>query len=869
MTVDKHGGHLRDLSEKYGFSEEEILDYSVNVNPLGFPSWTRVAFDSSISRLERYPDIDYLDLRKKIASKKDVPIDQVVITNGTSEAIYKLPLALKRDKAIIVQPTYSDYKRACDIYDVDSISFYLKEEDDFVLNADGLDEAISKYDGSDLMVFACHPNNPTGRALPVKNFLTLIKKYHNVMFIIDEAYIDFTAEVESFLPYLTDNMIILRSLTKIYSLPGLRMAYAIAKEKLAVNIRRFIPPWSLNSVASDISIRALDDDDFLQRTKEELQKEKVWFQEKLSSLSDLKLYPTESNFILCQSHSCSSNELVNRLLKESKIAIRNGSTFDGLKDGYVRIAIKDRERNSFFIQAISQIFSKDHSDIAAKAPLVKFKGKTPSIMFLGTGSNVGKSILTAGLCRILCQDGYKVTPFKAQNMALNSFVTKEGGEIGRAQAVQAVASKVDIDVRMNPILLKPTTEQGSQVILHGKPLQNMDFRDYSKSKEMLFNEVKRSYDSLAKDFDVIVMEGAGSVSEVNLKKNDIVNLRMAQYANAASYLVADIDRGGVFGSFVGSMATMEEWERKLIRGFVINKFRGIKSLLNDGVSYLQNYLDRPVVGVVPHVNKINIPDEDSVGFKSGLFHDDSTLEGRLDIVMIDLPLISNLTDIDPLRLEPDVRVRIVKDAEELGDPDLIVIPGSKNVLHDLQFLRNSGLFDAIKSYYRNERGNILGICGGYQILGNEILDPHGLESKNSRDEGLGLLPIKTTLDKEKTLGQMEAYYVSDKSLIKGYEIHHGVTSVKGYVLPCIEDQNGRVLGITNLQKSVLGTYLHGVFDMDQFRRTFLDELRMRKGIDPVGEVVATNDLDSAINNLADHMREHMNLDLIYKEVLLS
>jgi cobyric acid synthase CobQ len=510
------------------------------------------------------------------------------------------------------------------------------------------------------------------------------------------------------------------------------------------------------------------------------------------------------------------------------------------------------------------------ADTAVQRPGRK-TAKLPALMIQGTSSNAGKSILTAAFCRILLQEGFRVAPFKAQNMALNSFVTSDGGEMGRAQVVQAGACKVDPDVRMNPVLLKPNSDTGSQVILKGKPIGNMKVLDYYDYKRKLWETVTDCYDSLASEYDIILLEGAGSPGEVNLKAHDIVNMRMAEHAGAPVLLTGDIDRGGVFASFIGTLAVMEEWERSLIAGFLVNKFRGDASLLRPAYDYVFDYTGKQVVGTIPYLRDLGLPEEDSVSFKEELYSDrndsDSRRSGQLTIYVIDLPHISNFTDIDPLRGEPDVSVHIIRTQQDIGrlaqefPPDAVIIPGSKNVIKDLQFLQSTGIAEALKRYGMGSGSSpeIVGICGGFQILGNTIRDPYGIESDEEQIDGLGLLDIDTVLARNKTLTQTSGRHLEPALPVVGYEIHHGKTEIRrGRVIIETGDSVG---GVASPEKAIWGTYLHGIFDSDGFRHYFLDKLRERKGLPPL-EARSSYDLESAFQRLADTVRKSVDLDYI-------
>ena len=488
--------------------------------------------------------------------------------------------------------------------------------------------------------------------------------------------------------------------------------------------------------------------------------------------------------------------------------------------------------------------------------------KTPAIMFQGTCSNAGKSVLTAALCRILLQDGLRVAPFKAQNMSLNSFVTREGGEMGRAQVVQAQAARLDPDVRMNPVLLKPSSDTGSQVIVMGRPVGNMMVNDYLAYKKQAFVTVQAAYDSLASEYEVMVLEGAGSPAEVNLKAHDIVNMPMARYAQAKVLLVGDIDRGGVFASFVGTMEILDDWERELIAGFVVNRFRGQKSLLAEALDYMEKRTGKPVLGVVDYLANLGLPEEDSVNFKAGLFSPRRPAGEHVPLALIDLPHISNFTDFEPFLAEPDLFVRIVRTPADLADADAVILPGSKNVIADLKWLFSSGLAEALKKY-GEEGGEIVGICGGFQMLGISIDDPYQIESGGESLTGLGLLDLATVLEKDKTLTRQSGLHLASGFGVHGYEIHHG-QSRAGEACDILHFSNGESGGVGNASQAIWGTYLHGIFDADPFRRWFIDRLRQRRGLAPLNLVQAAYDLEPAFDRLAEAVRSQIDMNAIYR-----
>lgn len=497
-----------------------------------------------------------------------------------------------------------------------------------------------------------------------------------------------------------------------------------------------------------------------------------------------------------------------------------------------------------------------------------------TIQICGTASGVGKSVIVSALCRIFLQDGFRVSPFKAQNMSLNSFVTREGLEMGRAQVTQAESCRIIPHTDMNPVLIKPTTDVGAQVVLQGKPIGNKTAKQYQNKyyKEKLFKKIKESFNRLSKEYDIIVIEGAGSPAEVNLKSHDIVNMNMAEYAKAPVILTGDIDKGGVFASLVGTLELLNKKERDMVKGFIINKFRGDKLLLKEGINFLKKKTKKPVLGVIPYFKDIRIPEEDSVVLegRSRELKDYSRKSEVINIAAVKLPHISNFTDFDPLEKEPDVRLSYVSDVNQLNTPDVIIIPGTKNTIKDLKWLKESGFANKIISVInRRLLAALIGICGGYQMLGRKICDPHSIESNKKEIDGLGILPIATFFEQEKILNQVKAEEISSGLSVFGYEIHHGrnrnlknhnhvfkITERRGTI---VEDFDGAF----GNEKDIWGTYIHGIFDADIFRREFLNRLRLKKGLLPLSKTVNFSH-DKEFDKLARLVRENINMDLVYR-----
>ena len=493
------------------------------------------------------------------------------------------------------------------------------------------------------------------------------------------------------------------------------------------------------------------------------------------------------------------------------------------------------------------------------------------LMVQGTMSHVGKSVLTAALCRVFAQGGLRVAPFKSQNMSLNSYATPDGGEIGRAQAVQAQASRAVPAVDMNPILLKPEGEGRSQVVVLGRPMDSVRAKRYYEMRAKLWPVVTGALDRLREAHDIVVIEGAGSPAEINLRSHEIVNMRVARYAEAPVILVGDIDRGGVFAALVGTLELLSPEERGLVRGHVINKFRGDLSILEPGLEMLREKTGLPTLGVLPFFTDISLPDEDSLGLQGEAERADSLL----DVAVARLPHIANFDDFDPLKHEHGVQVRFVEKGPAVGSPDLAIIPGSKTTVADLRWLRESGLAKAFVELRQKGRP-VIGICAGYQMLGASILDPDGIESDEAEVEGLRLLPGVTTFGRAKATAQVEGQVVAGRGLLSGcrgepvtgYEIHMGTTEATGPPAPflitrrsdaSVDDLDGGI----DAEGKVLGTYLHGLFHNHGLRRSMLRTLASWKGVKLPDQPSEAN-VDSELDKLAALVREHLDIAKVYE-----
>lgn len=493
------------------------------------------------------------------------------------------------------------------------------------------------------------------------------------------------------------------------------------------------------------------------------------------------------------------------------------------------------------------------------------------IMIQGTASSVGKSIIVTALCRIFKQDGFSVCPYKSQNMSLNSYITLDGKEMGRAQVLQAYAAGLEPEAYMNPILLKPTTDKKCQVIVKGKIYCNSSAMEYHNMKLEFAKMLKEDFEELEEKFDIIVIEGAGSPAEINLRDRDIVNMGLAEMVDSQVILVGDIDKGGVFASLAGTLLLLKDEERKRVKGTIINKFRGDVEILKPGLTMIEDIINVPCIGVVPYF-KLELEDED------GAIEFNTKVTSKIDIAVIKLPHISNFTDFDALKIEEDVSVRYITKSEEFGTPDLIIIPGSKNTIEDLLYLRKSGIEPLIKKY--SEWGKVIGICGGFQMLGNTIKDPYRTESSAGEIEGLGLLDIETVFEEEKvttrvegfvhSFSKKESYDLENMINIYGYEIHMGICNYGESSQPLINinKKNGENAsyndGAINSKGNIFGTYIHGIFDGAGFREYIINFLRKSKGIEYKTSRTYESLRDMELDKLADIVRNNIDMDKIYE-----
>ncbi|SKA97907.1 L-threonine O-3-phosphate decarboxylase /adenosylcobyric acid synthase (glutamine-hydrolysing) [Paucidesulfovibrio gracilis DSM 16080] len=860
-----HGGDVRVLAQHAGCEVRELDDFSASLNPLGPPSWLERELARAALDVTAYPDPTSRDVCLAACELYKVWPTQVCAGNGASGLFPVAVRAAVRDgfqRAVIPAPSYADYERACELAGMRTEFFPLDPEQGFAPDFRELESRLN----APALIFLCSPNNPTGNVLDATRVRELAESHPQCRFLVDESFADFVPGMDRLVRKRPDNLLVIHSLTKFFAIPGLRLGLAFGAPELILPLQKSQPEWSVNVAAQRVGASALRDLPYQAATRAEVQRLREDLELGLGFVPGIRVFPSQANFLLCRIERLGQNvrPLFEKLLSQ-RIAIRPCANFRGLDDRYFRVAVRTREQNQRLCNALEVYFG------LRKPTRVVKKRRTPAIMLQGTCSNAGKSVLAAALCRIFLQDGLSVAPFKAQNMSLNSFVTRDGREMGRAQVTQAMACRLEPDARMNPVLLKPGSDTGSQVIVNGRPVGNMNVGEYVRYKPRAFEQVQQAYDSLAAEHDVIVIEGAGSPAEINLKAHDIVNMKMAEYADANVLLVGDIDRGGVFAALVGTMDLLDEPERRRVAGYVLNRFRGDPRLLDPALSSMVTMTGKEVLGVVPYIHNLGLPEEDSVSFKAGE-HGISVAkhETTVDVACIDLGHISNFNDLDPLQQEPDVTLRVVRTPHELGQPDAVILPGSKSTVADMRQLKGAGMLAALRAL--PETTILVGICGGFQMLGTQIADPLGLESGEPGPEnivdGFGFLDLRTALAPEKTLQRTLGTHLPSGHGVFGYEIHHGRTQpLSQNVVPVLRDTHGNDLGYGLPSGRVWGTYLHGVFDDDGFRRWFVNHLRGIRGLEPLhADLGADFGLETALDHLAAVVREHLDMPAIYRSL---
>ena len=912
MKADAHGGDRQAMSRTAGRDAASLLDFSVNVRPEGMPDFLRATLLRHAEALGTYPSPQAEEAREAAARRHGLPATRFVFGNGSNELIHALARALQRrgqTVACVVEPAFSEYALACRRAGI-SVS---RVQDHAALRLPGspplvptLEELLMRVpEGSAL--FLANPGNPSGLFRSRETIHALMGRRPDLLWVIDEAFIEYAGPDEevSLLDALPDTAVVLRSLTKFHALPGLRLGYLAAPEALAHAIQDELPAWNVNALALAAAVAVLEDtSSFATETRHQNAARRQDLVTALTALPGVDVLPSAANYVLFRCPQA-PRDLNARLLRRHGLAVRDCSNYHGMESGgWFRAAVRFPHEHARLAEALADVLYDGQTGAAPASRPVTCPAagqvtpqppsdsepagtngmhpagrpsarppRTPALMLQGTSSNAGKSLLAAAFCRIFRQDGYDVAPFKAQNMSLNSGVTALDEEMGRAQIVQAQAARVDPDARMNPLLLKPHSHTGSQVILLGKALGHMGVREYFRRKGELWQHVTQAYDSLAAEHDIMVLEGAGSPGEINLKQHDIVNMRMARHAEASVLLVGDIDRGGVYASFLGTWLTFTPDERRLLHGYLVNRFRGDASLLTPAHDSMRQQTGVPVLGVIPYIPRLRLPEEDMAGFSwNSPAPAGPAPQGVLDIAVVMLPHVSNFTDFAPLAAEPDVRLRPVRCVEEWGQPHVVMLPGSKSVVPDLQILRKNGLDRCLLEHAAQGKW-LFGICGGLQIMGRTLRDPDGVESHAPESAGLGIMDLHTTFAPRKTLMRVARAQSPLGVPTGGYEIHHGHTehgpSARPLFVRCgeTEQTEDRVCGYV-CQRN-WATYLHGVFDDDAFRRAWLDHVRADVGLKPQGRQLTRYDLEAELDRLADVVREHCDMTTIYRNMGLQ
>ncbi|MDO5537150.1 MAG: cobyric acid synthase [Desulfovibrionaceae bacterium] len=929
-----HGGDRLALAAFSGREAADILDFSVNVRPDGPPEYLRLAMTRAMDAAAAYPSPDAAEARQAAARRYGLAPDHFVFGNGTAELFHALARVLKKrgcPLAVIPEPAFGEYERACALADLPmthpACTLTAPEGPggpDWILPEEAILAAPENA-----AVFLANPGNPAGTFLSPGRTAALMRARPDLVFVIDEAFATYagrdslvslipqlarraaphgqsgeaSAAAEDLLP-ASPRCVVVRSLTKFHALAGARTGFLAEAPDLARAVQAELPPWSVNCFAMACAVAVLENGPEARRDERRARArnraDRLAMRRLLAPLA-LAVCRSAANYLLLRLDE-PKPDLARRLLAEHGIALRDCATYRGLEDGrWYRCAVRGEEDCLRLFRALaglvgfrksgaSEVLSESRADdrsgdrpkhgtagapaaaCGTRGPFAGPRRHVPALMLQGTCSGAGKSVLAAAFCRIFRQDGLDVAPFKAQNMSLNSGVTMDGLEMGRAQILQAQACGLLPDARMNPVLLKPLSDRGSQVVLLGKPHSTLDARAFLKERKALRAPIVEAYKSLAAEHEVMVLEGAGSPGEVNLKEADLVNMNMAKEARAKVILAGDIDRGGVYASFLGTWLTFSQEERRLLAGYAVNRFRGDETLLAPAHDYLLRATGVPVLGVVPWLSGLRLPEEDSVTLAASL-QEPASLPDPVDIAMVVLGRTSNFTDLAPLGAEPDVNLRLVRRAADWGSPDVVVLPGSRSVADDMARLAELGLDRQIRAHAA-AGGWTVGLCGGMQLMGETLLDPLRVESDRECMDGLNLLPLRTTLAAAKVLTRLEHVATPFGPEAAGYEIHHGHTRLtaetEGLAFFRRPGESaagaaaGDVLGV--MRGHCLGTYLHGLFDDDAFRRAFLDAVRADLGKAPQGRVLTRWNPDLSLDRLADAVRQAFDMDRIYRLV---
>lgn len=848
-----HGGQIDELAKSAGINPEELIDLSASINPHGFPEWTRTLMSRHLESVQHYPDLKMKALTEAACLFYKCTEEELYIGNGSSEILYQLPRVLKGKRVLIPTPAYIDYAHAFQVveWEVAEVNTFNSENGEHQWEV--IESSIREHD----VIVLGHPINPTGSCMEKESLLKLIESHPTCHFVVDEAFADFM-EPEARVVYDRPvNVSVLCSLTKSFAIPGLRLGAMVADSNLVSSLKKITAPWSVNSLAMEFGNKALRDTSFLKETRQEVSLLKEHFFRSLKKFKHLEVCKTKANYVLVKSKDALA--IGEKLLSDAGIAIRNCKDFHGLNENYFRVAITSYENQSKFIRVLENFYKVEVPSIQKK--------KSYKLMIQGTASNAGKSLITAALCRLFMRKGLKVAPFKSQNMSLNACVCSDGLEMARAQMLQAYACQITPQPEMNPILLKPEGFGRSQVVVMGENKGAMSVKEYHAKHQEFFQTSLKAFRTLSDKSDLVIMEGAGSIAEINLRSVDIVNMPMARAVNAPVMLVGNIDLGGVYASLAGSLDLLPEADRKLIKGFLVNRFRGDASLLEPAHERITEHTRKPFLGVIPFLDHLRLPEEDSVGFsnpKWGSHHQGDVI----DIVVIDVGYASNINDFEPLLLESDINIRKVKTPDQLGSPDVIILPGSKNVFESLNNLKLQGLIEAIQLCKPIE---LIGICGGMSMMSKTLKDLKGYESGQSQEaQGMGFLELNIEWKETKTLLKRKLHWPDFNLMTEIYEMHQGqITKSEAEVIA--SSNEGEPLAwksSSQSQTNYWGTWCHGLFDNDVFRRAWINKLREQKGL-PISDKMQTFSLEKELDRWADHVEEHVDIEALWKIISTS
>lgn len=874
MNPEEHGGDLRGMAAISGREPGALLDFSVNIRPEGPPEFLFAAMLRARATLSAYPSPHAEEALEAAAHHHGIPAARFLFGNGSNELIHACARMLKKrgvPAVCIVEPAFSEYALACRRAGLELRHVWgglARAKGSGPANEDGGLARLLASAPSGAAVFLANPGNPLGIFRNPDEYLACMRRRPDLLWIVDEAFVEYAGpEADcSLVRRAPENSLVLRSLTKFYAVPGLRIGYLAAAPELIAALRAEIPIWNLNAFALAAAVAALTDrSGFAERCRRENAARRDDLARRLAALRGAEVFPSAANYLLFRLPKA-PRDLRELLLRRFGIALRACANYHGLEDGtWFRAAVRLPEEHLRLASALRAVLSGRASVRPAPAGAA-----VPALMLQGTTSDAGKSVLAAAYCRIFLQDGYSVCPFKAQNMALNSGVSPAGEEMGRAQLLQAQAARVTPDARMNPILIKPHGGGMAQLVVRGVSTGHMPILEYGSKTDELWRTVTRAYDELAHGRDLMVLEGAGGAGEVNLKKHDIVNMRMARYAGARVLLVGDIERGGVYASLLGTWMTFTDAERRQLLGYIVNRFRGTPSVLGPAHDYLLEHTGLPVLGVIPYLSDLVLPKEDTASLSR---QENGAAAGpeTLDIAVLMLSGISNFTDFQPFETEPGLRLRYIRSLQDWGAPHVVMLPGSKSVVRGLEELRESGLADKLLAHARGG-GWVFGICGGLQMLGRAVLDPEAVESSRPEAPGLGLMDLRSTFAAKKTLIRVERAQTPLGLASGGYEIHHGVTENGPEALPLFRrhDASGADRGICGyVTGRCWATYLHGIFDDDAFRHAWIEHVRASLGLPAMSGQAGVYSLEKALDRLADTVREHCDMQSIYRALGLK